>query len=227
MTRLADVCLNDPVSIHVSGAPCSDLATTSAVTRDPEAASQSESFAVPEALKQFVVVVPSKVRLVCLAAFILDKCKVNSPVVITTTTRHGEEGKLKSDWSSMFSFQFSQNDKLIVFISSCEAVEFLHSLFTAVLSRPSANHKPLRFLRLHGNMKQEVMLPFCHRFCCGPSLSVKCMFVFPTRTARRPSSSFRCCSRERCSVRSVSFNLQCDHQGADCILNTTHDCTYM
>uniref|UniRef100_A0AAX7VKR1 ATP-dependent RNA helicase n=1 Tax=Astatotilapia calliptera TaxID=8154 RepID=A0AAX7VKR1_ASTCA len=145
VTRLADVCLNDPVSIHVSGAPCSDLTTTSAVTCDPEGASQSESFAVPEALKQFVVVVPSKVRLVCLAAFILDKCK------------------------------FSQNDKLIVFISSCEAVEFLHSLFTAVLSRPSANHKPpLRFLRLHGNMKQEVMLPFCRRFCCCPPLSVKC-----------------------------------------------------
>uniref|UniRef100_A0A3P9D1J8 ATP-dependent RNA helicase n=1 Tax=Maylandia zebra TaxID=106582 RepID=A0A3P9D1J8_9CICH len=145
VTRLADVCLNDPVSIHVSGAPCSDLTTTSAVTCDPEGASQSESFAVPEALKQFVVVVPSKVRLVCLAAFILDKCK------------------------------FSQNDKLIVFISSCEAVEFLHSLFTAVLSRPSANRKPpLRFLRLHGNMKQEVMLPFCRRFCCCPPLSVKC-----------------------------------------------------
>lgn len=210
MTRLADVCLNDPVSIHVSGASCSDLTTTSAVTRDPEAASQSESFAVPEALKQFVVVVPSKVRLVCLAAFILDKCKVNSPVVITITTRHGEEGKLKSDWSSVFSFQVSQNDKLIVFISSCEAVEFLHSLFTAVLSRPSANHQPpLRFLRLHGNMKQEVMLPFCHRFCCCLSLSVKCVFVFPTRIARRPSSSFRRHSRERCSVRSVSFNLQC------------------
>ncbi|XP_005460172.1 probable ATP-dependent RNA helicase DDX31 isoform X2 [Oreochromis niloticus] len=126
VTRLADVCLNNPVSIHVSSAPSSDLTTTSVVTCDPEAASQSESFAVPEALKQFVVVVPSKVRLVCLAAFILDKCK------------------------------FSQNDKLIVFISSCEAVEFLHSLFIAVLSRPSANHKPpLMFLRLHGNMKQE------------------------------------------------------------------------
>lgn len=95
MTRLADVCLNDPVSIHVSGAPCSDLTTTSAVTCDPEGASQSESFAVPEALKQFVVVVPSKVRLVCLAAFILDKCKVNSPeVVITITTR--QEGKKES-----------------------------------------------------------------------------------------------------------------------------------
>lgn len=50
---------------------------------------------MPEALKQFVVVVPSKVRLVCLAAFILDKCKVNSPeVVITISTR--QEGKKES-----------------------------------------------------------------------------------------------------------------------------------
>ncbi|XP_006808945.1 probable ATP-dependent RNA helicase DDX31 [Neolamprologus brichardi] len=147
VTRLADVCLNDPVSIHVSGAPCSDLTTTSAVTRDPEAASQSESFAVPEALKQFVVVVPSKVRLVCLAAFILDKCK------------------------------FSQNHKLIVFISSCEAVEFLHSLFTAVLSRPSANHKPLRFLRLHGNMKQEDRTEAFQQFSASQSGALLCTDV--------------------------------------------------
>uniref|UniRef100_A0A3B5AR09 ATP-dependent RNA helicase n=1 Tax=Stegastes partitus TaxID=144197 RepID=A0A3B5AR09_9TELE len=120
VTRLADVCLNDPINIHVSGPASSDL------TASASDSSQSESFAVPEALRQFVVLVPSKVRLVCLAAFILDKCK------------------------------FSQNNKLIVFVSSCEAVEFLHSLFTAVLAGPSTNHKPpLGFLRLHGNMKQE------------------------------------------------------------------------
>uniref|UniRef100_A0AAQ5XMH6 ATP-dependent RNA helicase n=1 Tax=Amphiprion ocellaris TaxID=80972 RepID=A0AAQ5XMH6_AMPOC len=119
VTRLADVCLNDPISIHVSGPASSDLP---AVAPD---AGQSESFVVPEALRQFVVLVPSKVRLVCLAAFILDKCK------------------------------FSQN-KLIVFASSCEVVDFLHLLFTAVLARPSTNHKPpLSFLHLHGNMKQE------------------------------------------------------------------------
>uniref|UniRef100_A0A3Q3XL03 ATP-dependent RNA helicase n=1 Tax=Mola mola TaxID=94237 RepID=A0A3Q3XL03_MOLML len=112
--------------IHVSGSASPEITSHSAVTSDHCTASQSESFAVPEALKQFVVVVPSKVRLVCLAAFILDKCK------------------------------FSQNNKLIVFVSSCEAVEFLHSLFTSVLARPLTNQKPqLSFLRLHGNMKQE------------------------------------------------------------------------
>ncbi|XP_054629740.1 probable ATP-dependent RNA helicase DDX31 isoform X2 [Dunckerocampus dactyliophorus] len=107
VTRLADVCLNDPISIHLS---------------DPAPSSQSESFAVPPALRQFVVLVPSKVRLVCLAAFVLDKC------------------------------QFSEN-KVMVFVSSCEEVDFLHSLLSGVLL---ANRQPgLRFLRLHGNMHQE------------------------------------------------------------------------
>ncbi|XP_013878253.1 probable ATP-dependent RNA helicase DDX31 [Austrofundulus limnaeus] len=115
VTRLVDVCLKDPVSIHVSGSASSDITA---------AAGQSESFSVPEALRQLVAVVPSKLRLVCLAAFLLEKCK------------------------------FSDNNKVIVFVSSCEAVEFLHTLFTCVLSKQPANQQ-LRFLRLHGNMKQE------------------------------------------------------------------------
>ncbi|XP_063752463.1 probable ATP-dependent RNA helicase DDX31 isoform X2 [Eleginops maclovinus] len=125
VTRLADVCLNDPVTINVSGPASSDPASSdlSGPATDPGSADQSESYTLPEALQQYVVVVPSKVRLVCLAAFILHKCK------------------------------FSQNNKLIVFTSSCESVEFLHAIFTAVLS---TNQKPpLSFLRLHGNMKQE------------------------------------------------------------------------
>ncbi|XP_072243226.1 ATP-dependent DNA helicase DDX31 isoform X2 [Leuresthes tenuis] len=146
VTRLADVCLKDPVSIHVSGAPSSDLNTSTTVTSDPKAASQSESFAVPEALKQFVVVVPSKVRLVCLAAFILDKCK------------------------------FSQNNKIIVFVSSCEATEFFHSLFTSVLSGPSANHS-LSFLRLHGNMKQEERSEVFQQFSASRSGVLLCTDV--------------------------------------------------
>lgn len=38
---------------------------------------EQENFAVPEKLKQYVMVVPSKLRLVTLAAFILEKCKVS------------------------------------------------------------------------------------------------------------------------------------------------------
>lgn len=52
--------------------------------------------------------------------------------------------------------QFSQNNKVIVFVSSCETAEFLYVLFTAVLRGPLTNQKAgLSFLRLHGNMKQE------------------------------------------------------------------------
>lgn len=55
--------------------------------------------------------------------------------------------------------QFPQNNKLIVFVSSCETAEFLHVLFTAVLRGSLANQEPgVSFLRLHGNMKQEARL---------------------------------------------------------------------
>uniref|UniRef100_A0A7N8Y9M0 ATP-dependent RNA helicase n=1 Tax=Mastacembelus armatus TaxID=205130 RepID=A0A7N8Y9M0_9TELE len=144
--QLAHMCLNDPVSIHVSDPASSTLACFP--TSDPSPASQSESYAVPEGLKQYVVVVPSKIRLVCLAAFILDKCK------------------------------FSQNNKLIVFVSSCEVVEFLHTLFTAVLSGPSTNHKPpLSFLRLHGNMKQEERSEVFQQFSVSRSGVLLCTDV--------------------------------------------------
>ncbi|KAM9360960.1 ATP-dependent DNA helicase DDX31 [Symphorus nematophorus] len=149
VTRLADVCLNEPVSIHVSGSASSDLTAGSTATSDPNTAGQSESFAIPEALQQFVVVVPSKIRLVCLAAFILDKCK------------------------------FSQkNNKLIVFVSSCEVVEFLHSILTSVLSGPSTNQKPrLSFLRLHGNMKQEERSEVFQQFSVSPCGVLLCTDV--------------------------------------------------
>lgn len=126
LSRLTGVCMKDPVSIQVAehdGDPSSDI---TALTPDPSPPSQSESFAVPEELQQHVVLVPSKLRLVCLAAFILGRCK------------------------------FEQDNKLIVFVSSCEAVDFLLSLFNTVLKTSAANPKaPLSFLRLHGNMKQE------------------------------------------------------------------------
>ncbi|CAJ1069558.1 probable ATP-dependent RNA helicase DDX31 [Xyrichtys novacula] len=145
VTRLADICLNNPVSIHISGPASSDLTAPSS---DLSTASQSESFAMPEALKQFVVMVPSKIRLVCLAAFILDKCK------------------------------FSQNNKLIIFVSSCEAVEFLYSLFTSVLSGPSTNQKPrLSFTRLHGNMKQEERSEVFQEFSASKSGVLFCTDV--------------------------------------------------
>uniref|UniRef100_A0A673IRZ7 ATP-dependent RNA helicase n=1 Tax=Sinocyclocheilus rhinocerous TaxID=307959 RepID=A0A673IRZ7_9TELE len=127
LSRLASISMKEPVSIHVSEG------REETVEACPQAAPQalSDSYAVPERLQQHVVVVPSKLHLVCLAAFILAKCK------------------------------FEQRQKLIVFISSCEAVEFLLTLFTAILcekpSTSSTKHTSasLNFCRLHGNMRQE------------------------------------------------------------------------
>ncbi|KAM6954519.1 ATP-dependent DNA helicase DDX31 [Aplochiton taeniatus] len=120
------VCMKDPVSIQVSEHPADPSSDLTALTPDPSPPSQSESFAVPEELQQHVVLVPSKLRLVCLAAFILGRCK------------------------------FEKDNKLIVFVSSCEAVDFLLSLFNTVLQTSATNQKPrFSFLRLHGNMKQE------------------------------------------------------------------------
>uniref|UniRef100_A0A671S9W4 ATP-dependent RNA helicase n=1 Tax=Sinocyclocheilus anshuiensis TaxID=1608454 RepID=A0A671S9W4_9TELE len=127
LSRLASISMKEPVSIHVSEG------REETVEVCPQAAPQalSDSYAVPERLQQHVVVVPSKLHLVCLAAFILAKCK------------------------------FEQRQKLIVFISSCEAVEFLLTLFTAILcekpSTSSTKHTSasLNFYRLHGNMRQE------------------------------------------------------------------------
>ncbi|KAM9810474.1 ATP-dependent DNA helicase DDX31 [Neosynchiropus ocellatus] len=139
VARLVDVCLNDPVSIGVSGPASSE-------DSGPTVRSElGRGFAVPEELSQSVVVVPSKVRLVVLAAFILDKC------------------------------QSSQDNKVIVFVSSCEGVDFLHLLFTSVLL---TNHKPApELLRLHGSMKQEERSDVYQRFCSARSGVLVCTDV--------------------------------------------------
>lgn len=123
LSRLAGISMKEPVSIQVG----ENSEGINELTPDPTTAQgKSDRFAVPERLQQHMVVVPSKLRLVCLAAFILSKCK------------------------------FEKGHKIIVFVSSCEAVEFLLILFNAVLSGPKAKQQPLlSFFRLHGNMKQE------------------------------------------------------------------------
>lgn len=69
--------MNDPVYIQVS-----DVTDESTDTPEPSLSSQSppsqqtDSYTVPDRLQQYMVVVPSKLRLVCLAAFILARCRV-------------------------------------------------------------------------------------------------------------------------------------------------------
>ncbi|KAM5298547.1 ATP-dependent DNA helicase DDX31 [Ctenodactylus gundi] len=137
VTRLADISLHDPVSISVLDKSRDQPNPKDTVFQEitqPRASDKLDSFAVPESLEQHVTLVPSKLRLVCLAAFILQKCK------------------------------FEEDQKVIVFFSSCELVEFHHHLFLQTLlgsSRalpsgpsPSASTR-LKFLRLHGSMQQE------------------------------------------------------------------------
>ncbi|XP_041956486.1 probable ATP-dependent RNA helicase DDX31 [Alosa sapidissima] len=171
LSRLADICMQDPVSVHVcedggsAHVPaCEDGHEEAQTAQVCEGAEQAERFAVPESLQQHMVVVPSKLRLVCLAAFILAKCK------------------------------FESGQKLIVFLSSCEAVEFLLSLLTAVLcgergddatpkktkNKPAPNKpapKPINFLRLHGNMKQEERMEVFQEFSQGKSGVLLCTDV--------------------------------------------------
>uniref|UniRef100_A0A8C5D2X5 ATP-dependent RNA helicase n=1 Tax=Gadus morhua TaxID=8049 RepID=A0A8C5D2X5_GADMO len=142
LARLSDVCLKDPVSVQVSDPNASEVTPSTGSSTQP--GSQSESFSVPEALKQHMVLVPSKLRLVCLASFIMEKCKGN---------------------------------KMIVFMASCEAVEFLLSLFKSVLCGSSAKHQPLKFLRLHGNMKQEERTEVYEEFSVSKSGVLLCTDV--------------------------------------------------
>ncbi|XP_068771112.1 ATP-dependent DNA helicase DDX31 isoform X2 [Struthio camelus] len=137
VTRLADISLNDPIRISIADKIQDRLEPASQEGKEAVSSSacmDQENFAVPEKLKQYVIMVPSKLRLVTLAAFILEKCK------------------------------FEKRNKMIIFFSSCEQVEFHYELLLQVLSgglesdpheRLSVSSAHLQFLRLHGNMEQE------------------------------------------------------------------------
>ncbi|NXT57549.1 DDX31 helicase, partial [Pluvianellus socialis] len=137
VTRLADISLNDPISISIADEIQKGLKPGSQTGREANSSPNcmdQENFAVPKKLKQFFMMVPSKLRLVTLAAFILEKCK------------------------------FEKHHKMIIFFSSCEQVEFYYELLLNVLSGKLESKQPecssistarLEFLRLHGNMEQE------------------------------------------------------------------------
>nr|XP_033816524.1 probable ATP-dependent RNA helicase DDX31 [Geotrypetes seraphini]XP_033816525.1 probable ATP-dependent RNA helicase DDX31 [Geotrypetes seraphini]XP_033816526.1 probable ATP-dependent RNA helicase DDX31 [Geotrypetes seraphini]XP_033816527.1 probable ATP-dependent RNA helicase DDX31 [Geotrypetes seraphini]XP_033816528.1 probable ATP-dependent RNA helicase DDX31 [Geotrypetes seraphini]XP_033816529.1 probable ATP-dependent RNA helicase DDX31 [Geotrypetes seraphini] len=160
VTRLADISLQDPMNITVTeeaGGETPEDKRPGVVCGCPstlQASVDKEHFAVPETLTQHIVVVPSKLRLVTLAAFILGK------------------------------FQSEKSPKLIVFFSTCELVEFHHTLFTNVLtaSQQRAGSQPLiatrlEFLRLHGNMEQEERTEVFLKFSQSSSSVLLCTDV--------------------------------------------------
>ncbi|XP_077140759.1 ATP-dependent DNA helicase DDX31 isoform X1 [Ranitomeya variabilis] len=124
VTRLADISLHSPVAVSVTADPCSEpmLEVTSPVEQPT---TDISGFAIPERLLQHTVVVPSKLKLVTLAAFILGK------------------------------WQCDLKPKMIVFFPSCELVEFYHTLLSNVLHLQQREGDQAVFLRLHGGMKQE------------------------------------------------------------------------
>ncbi|TEA29650.1 hypothetical protein DBR06_SOUSAS510241 [Sousa chinensis] len=136
VTWLADISLHDPVSISVldESHDQSNPKSKAIPEASPQASDELDSFAVPASLEQYVTVVPSKLRLVSLAGFILQKCK------------------------------FERDQKLIIFFSSCELVDFHYNLFLQTLLSGSGALAPgalpcastrLKFLRLHGDLEQE------------------------------------------------------------------------
>lgn len=79
VARLADISLHNPVRISVldeSRGQSNPKGTAVFEVSTPPAGNELDSFAIPEGLDQHVTLVPSKLRLVTLAAFILQKCKV-------------------------------------------------------------------------------------------------------------------------------------------------------
>ncbi|XP_036863732.2 ATP-dependent DNA helicase DDX31 isoform X2 [Manis javanica] len=137
VARLADISLHNPVCISVldeSHGQSDPKGRAVPEVWPPQASDELHSFAIPERLDQHVALVPSKLRLVSLAAFILQKCK------------------------------FEKDQKMIIFFSSCELVEFHYHLFVQTLlscsGAPASEQPPsassrLKFLRLHGDMQQE------------------------------------------------------------------------
>lgn len=69
--------MKGPVYIQVSDVTDESVATSEpSLSSQAQPSQQGDSYAMPDRLQQYMVVVPSKLRLVCLAAFILDRCKV-------------------------------------------------------------------------------------------------------------------------------------------------------
>ncbi|KAM3911348.1 ATP-dependent DNA helicase DDX31 [Leptodactylus fuscus] len=124
VTRLADISLQNPISVTVTEDSGDDL-STKVKSKKEQTDADTSGFAMPENLRQHTVVVPSKLKLVTLSAFILGKWKCDP------------------------------KPKMIVFFPSCELVEFHHTLLSNVLPLPSDRRDQAVYLRLHGNMEQE------------------------------------------------------------------------
>ncbi|KAM5146028.1 ATP-dependent DNA helicase DDX31 isoform 2-T2 [Mantella aurantiaca] len=124
VTWLADISLQNPVNVTVTEESNTDVKKATKL-KAMEAGDHNPSFALPEKLRQHFVVVPSKLKLVTLSAFIL--------------------GKWKCD----------KKPKMIIFFPSCDLVEFYYKLLSSVIPLRDSSPDSRTFLQLHGNMEQE------------------------------------------------------------------------
>ncbi|KAJ7369820.1 ATPdependent RNA helicase [Desmophyllum pertusum] len=119
--RLVGVSLHNPLFIDVTAESRGDEGKAESDAKN----SSDVSYTTPQQLKQFFIVVPSKLRLVTLAAFLLWKNKS----------------------------QESTAAKMIVFLSSRDSVDFHCDLLKESLH--SFSKVRLTFFKLHGNMSQS------------------------------------------------------------------------
>ncbi|XP_060065785.1 probable ATP-dependent RNA helicase DDX31 isoform X2 [Ylistrum balloti] len=136
--RMAGISLTDPVRVDLSQ---TDITSDQSQTSNSEETSAEVSFSVPENLKQHFVITPCKLRLVTLAAFIIQKCKVKQ-----------------------------KTGKMLVFLPTQDSVEFHYTIFHHFwgggnsvpdvlgdldLGPKKKESNYLDFFRLHGEMAQK------------------------------------------------------------------------
>ncbi|XP_075434866.1 ATP-dependent DNA helicase DDX31 isoform X2 [Ascaphus truei] len=149
VTRLAGISLHKAVTVTEDSSSDAKPSVKPVAEPSEQSDKDASSFAMPEKLHQYAVVVPSKLKLVTLAAFILGKWK------------------------------FDKNQKIIVFFPSCELVEFHHTLLSSVLAPrgPDSQKDCMAFLRLHGSMEQEERTDVFQRFAAASAGILLCTDV--------------------------------------------------
>ncbi|XP_070582015.1 ATP-dependent DNA helicase DDX31-like [Ptychodera flava] len=143
--NLAGISMNDPVSVNITHSQpnISERNTDNNISSERKMKTtdriSKDDFCTPEKLKQHFLIVPSKLRLVTLAAFILWQCK------------------------------YAGHSKMLVFLSSRDSVEFHHTIFQNILNSEDDDDdddddEDIDFFQLHGNMSQDERTRVYHSF---------------------------------------------------------------
>ncbi len=117
-----------------------------------------KTLATPEALKQTFLVVPAKLRLACLAAFILWKCKFSKSrkvlIFMSTQDMVDYHGELLDRCLNLTSSSGRENNKRKNMPLSEDAESLVNGLHTPA-EKNVDDDDAIPFLRLHGSMQQK------------------------------------------------------------------------